>query len=70
MSAVTILKCDRCASQIHDGERFYTVSFTLEKLRAVGDSGAPIGHEEVKRVDLCSEQCVIETVRLAIVTNY
>ncbi len=69
MGAVMILKCDRCASQIHDGERFYTLSFRLEKLRTVGDSGASIGHEEVKQVDLCSDQCVIETVRLAILMN-
>ncbi len=66
MSTVTILTCDRCASQIHDGERFYTLSLRLDKLRAVGDAGASIGHEEVKHIDLCSEQCVIETVRLAI----
>jgi len=28
--------------------------------------GASVGHEEVKDVDLCPEQCVIEPVRLAI----
>jgi hypothetical protein len=63
MSSVTVLKCDRCGEPIPDGTRFYTVTARVERFRVVANAGVPLGDEEVKQRDFCSEHCVVDTVR-------